>query len=94
MVPENARTMKRDQKRNHHQSIVLVGCTDENIVARISVSKHIEHPPFLVINNLLLVISFNERIPENMRTMAMKRGQKRYHHQPIVLLIKLSSGCT
>ncbi|GBN46335.1 hypothetical protein AVEN_117290-1, partial [Araneus ventricosus] len=45
------------------------------------VSRHIENPPFLVINNSLVLISFDEMTPQNMRAMTVKR----YHHQPMKL---------
>ncbi|GBM06525.1 hypothetical protein AVEN_150361-1 [Araneus ventricosus] len=45
------------------------------------VSKHIEPPPVLLINNSLLVIGFDEMTPQNMKILMMTRGQKRNHHQ-------------
>ncbi|GBL94318.1 hypothetical protein AVEN_16832-1 [Araneus ventricosus] len=57
------------------QSVVLIKTAQNR-----SVPKRIENPPILVINNLLVVISFDEIMPQNMRMMT--RGQKRNHHQP------------
>ncbi|GBM38224.1 hypothetical protein AVEN_8285-1 [Araneus ventricosus] len=38
-----------------------------------SVSKHIENPPVLVINNSLIGIGFDEKKPQNMKTVTMKK---------------------
>ncbi|GBN02617.1 hypothetical protein AVEN_179871-1 [Araneus ventricosus] len=54
-----------------------IGCTDQNAVEQISCIKYIENSPVVLISSSLAVISFNEMTPQNMKTMTMKRGQKK-----------------
>ncbi|GBL91417.1 hypothetical protein AVEN_136920-1 [Araneus ventricosus] len=59
------------------QSVVLIKIAWN----RSPVSKYLEKPPVLVINNSLVVIGFDEMTPQNMRAMTMKTGQNRNQHQ-------------